>query len=498
MQSEEEESGDGEAVQPLLPPPTSNADGDEINNMPPAEAAMEDHAEPQQQEEAEGEGEGEDSSESGEEVEDDNAEPPPPQQQEDEGEGEDGGEEAAGDNAETPPPQHQEETEGEEEDGGEDGEGEEAEEEEGTCYDHFGHLQIQDENEAAEVETERPNLAEGFYVLEAVRKKRVRKGEVQYLIKWRGWPETANTWEPLENLQSCADVIDVFEESLRSGKHGSSRRRRRKSVGGYHSQPKKKSKQCSPAAATYNVPAVKVRIMDELASTPLSDDERGNSVGHVNNVELAKQASEIVPVMVSLQIEERKEHNVLNLKLSDLESTMPTNEGNEEKFSIYVQETCALEQRDLVNGFLKVDSVEPPQSGQCTGAKRRKSGSVKRFKQEPATCTSNDAQNAVGRSSDGPCGRVTRRRSQNPNFTENDLGFKKKIDNSINMSTVTEIIKPIKYSTSASNDAQDVSMTFIAMRSDGTEVTVDNKFLKATNPLLLIDYYEQHLHCSTE
>lgn len=28
----------------------------------------------------------------------------------------------------------------------------------------------------------------------------------------RGWPETANTWEPYENLVSCFDVIEAFEE----------------------------------------------------------------------------------------------------------------------------------------------------------------------------------------------------------------------------------------------------------------------------------------------
>lgn len=72
-----------------------------------------------------------------------------------------------------------------------------------------------------------------------------KQGKVQYLIKWydfsvcfssirfskftfdlyvkltastpnagdrRGWPETANTWEPLQNLLSCSDVIDAFEE----------------------------------------------------------------------------------------------------------------------------------------------------------------------------------------------------------------------------------------------------------------------------------------------
>lgn len=28
----------------------------------------------------------------------------------------------------------------------------------------------------------------------------------------RGWPETANTWEPYENLAACYDVIEAFEE----------------------------------------------------------------------------------------------------------------------------------------------------------------------------------------------------------------------------------------------------------------------------------------------
>ncbi|PRQ39419.1 putative Chromo domain-containing protein [Rosa chinensis] len=28
----------------------------------------------------------------------------------------------------------------------------------------------------------------------------------------RGWPEMANTWEPLENLLSVSDVIEAFEK----------------------------------------------------------------------------------------------------------------------------------------------------------------------------------------------------------------------------------------------------------------------------------------------
>lgn len=32
------------------------------------------------------------------------------------------------------------------------------------------------------------------------------------VIVRRGWPETANTWEPLENLQSVPDLVDAFED----------------------------------------------------------------------------------------------------------------------------------------------------------------------------------------------------------------------------------------------------------------------------------------------
>lgn len=32
------------------------------------------------------------------------------------------------------------------------------------------------------------------------------------MINRRGWPETANTWEPLENLQSVPDLLHAFEE----------------------------------------------------------------------------------------------------------------------------------------------------------------------------------------------------------------------------------------------------------------------------------------------
>ncbi|XP_071690003.1 probable chromo domain-containing protein LHP1 [Rutidosis leptorrhynchoides] len=93
---------------------------------------------------------------------------------------------------------------------------------------HDEHDQNDDENEG-EVADEIvvPHLADGYYVIEAVRKKRVRKGVTQYLIKWHGWPESSNTWEPVENLSACLDLIKAFEESLRPTGNGSNRKCKR-------------------------------------------------------------------------------------------------------------------------------------------------------------------------------------------------------------------------------------------------------------------------------
>ncbi|CAK9144806.1 unnamed protein product [Ilex paraguariensis] len=355
--------------------------------------------------------------------------------------------------------------EGKENGAEEEGEEEEEEEEEvdnENGYDQFDDLQI----EEGEAETEKPKLAEGFYEIEAVRKKRVRKGEVQYLIKWRGWPETANTWEPFENLLSCSDVIDAFEESLSSGKH--SRRRKRK-YRGPHTQSKKKLQQRSPAAATYNLPAVKVRIIEEpLPFPPLNDssltNEGDTNVGSVNNVEIAKEGKENGSAKVASQIEERKEQNELDWTLSELKGTVTVKEDHVDKFSVHFQPASASEGNGTVNGLSKVDSVEPVEVGRRTGARRRKSSSVKRFKQESVSCVTNEQLIAMARSTGGACGIIGQQGIQNLNFMGNDLGCMNNFDNSKNMFTITEIIKPMSYSASVSNNIQDVSVTFLSLR----------------------------------
>ncbi|KAH6767623.1 hypothetical protein C2S52_018606 [Perilla frutescens var. hirtella] len=358
----------------------------------------------------------------------------------------------------------------------EDEEGDEEDSEAEKEYEQAENAEIE---EADEAEGERPKLADGYYEIEAVRRKRVRKGQVQYLIKWRGWSEAANTWEPVENLVQCSDVIDLFEESLKTGRSRSTRKRKRK------------------AAATYNVPSHVIRITEEPMSSPRLNDlictnVNGESdVNGMKSVETSKKVNENGLRMDSVIGEEEKEQNELDLKLCELKGAIVISSVDTDRDAKTSQDDLLTGGDTLANGLRKTDGVDAVQLGRCTGAKKRKSGSVKRFKKDPESCSVDDASNGVP-----ACSSLVPISVQHPEFLGNNSNSKSKFEDSKSMCTITEIIKPISYKASISNNVQEVLVTFEAMRSDGTKVIVDNKFLKANNPLLLIDFYEKHLRYS--
>ncbi|MCL7026995.1 hypothetical protein MKW94_021537 [Papaver nudicaule] len=329
-----------------------------------------------------------------------------------------------------------------------------------------------------------PKLDEGFYEIEAVKRKRVRKGQTQYFIKWRGWPETANTWEPVENLQACLDFVDAFEESLQSGSRG--RKRKRK---GTVSQPRK-TEQCSSStpstvsgsrlgrkprpltSPSVDTPRPSLRpLSHRVASKSVYSGKNGNGM---NEVEVKNVNGNNVDTIA------HQTENGMNDNL------------NSESGKVFIH-FSDMRTSDMVEGHSvglpKVDIDENTQSNRSTGAKRRKSGNVRIFKKESIVSDLNDAQNGdkfdVQGVEDG----------EGP--TWGDVGDQHKVVRLPNGPCyITKIIKPIGYSASISNDVQDVCVMFLAISSDGREVAVDNKQLKVDNPQLLISFYEQHLHYS--
>lgn len=57
----------------------------------------------------------------------------------------------------------------------------------------------------------------GFVVEKIVDKRITADGKVEYFIKWRGYPNSDNTWEPEENCD-CPKLMQKFEESRAKSK----------------------------------------------------------------------------------------------------------------------------------------------------------------------------------------------------------------------------------------------------------------------------------------
>ncbi|KAM4610499.1 chromobox protein homolog 5 [Polymixia lowei] len=59
------------------------------------------------------------------------------------------------------------------------------------------------------------------YVVEKVLDRRVMKGRVEFFLKWKGYSDKHNTWEPEKNL-GCPELIAEFMKTYKKSNNGSS------------------------------------------------------------------------------------------------------------------------------------------------------------------------------------------------------------------------------------------------------------------------------------
>jgi hypothetical protein len=58
-----------------------------------------------------------------------------------------------------------------------------------------------------------------FYNVEAIRDRRGTDENPEYLIKWEGWHENTNTWEPVKNVRYVGHLIREFEANRNPNKN---------------------------------------------------------------------------------------------------------------------------------------------------------------------------------------------------------------------------------------------------------------------------------------
>ena len=51
-----------------------------------------------------------------------------------------------------------------------------------------------------------------LYHVEKIVRKKMKAGQTYYFVKWMGYPDSDNTWEPIQSLKSVFPLVKQFED----------------------------------------------------------------------------------------------------------------------------------------------------------------------------------------------------------------------------------------------------------------------------------------------
>ncbi|XP_066246889.1 polycomb group protein Pc-like isoform X2 [Euwallacea similis] len=125
---------------------------------------------------------------------------------------------------------------------------------------------------------EQVDLGDQVYAAERIMKKRNRKGVIEYYVKWKGWSQKHNTWEPEENILD-GRLIEQFEHSQRNdsiGKRGLKKKERKETQKEVETEDEGRSEDESQDESPHqnNTNKPEKNKNADICSSPINSEER--------------------------------------------------------------------------------------------------------------------------------------------------------------------------------------------------------------------------------
>ncbi|XP_065220620.1 polycomb group protein Pc-like [Planococcus citri] len=129
-------------------------------------------------------------------------------------------------------------------------------------------------------------MGDQVYAAEKIMKKRVRRGKVEYFVKWKGWSQKHSTWEPEENILD-ARLINAFERTQKNEHQAY-----KKSIKRKHHQMETPERGDADDSATNDDTLADEDSHDETDSLQTSSSKKSETIENITEAEKKDNTSQ--------------------------------------------------------------------------------------------------------------------------------------------------------------------------------------------------------------